>query len=135
MQLMQIDDWRQFRKEGRQYLAIARRATHKRPDIFTPEIIYNILCMAIEKLLMGVLMSRGDMADNHTMMDMLHSLARHFGELSEFASDFRFIDSFQEICNLDTFNRRPPQPEELQRIYRTACKVEEFCEQATAAPA
>jgi len=125
-----ISGWRQFIKEGEQYLACAQKAQSKRREVFTPAILYNLTTMAIEKFLMGFLMYHGAMADNHTMIDILHSVERITGPQPQLAEDFRFLDSFQEICDLDAFNRRDPLPEEIPLILACGAKVRAFTVQA-----
>ncbi len=123
---MAITDWRQYLKEGEQYLQTALGAATRRPEVFTPEILYNLTGMAIEKLIMGFLMSRGDLAENHTMADLLRALGRHAEVPAELVQDLLYLDSFQEICDLATYRRRPPTPEESRRILAIGQAVRQF---------
>ena len=124
--LVQITGWRDFIKEGEQYFSCAQNAVRKQRVIFTPAILYNITAMAIEKFLMGFLMYHGAMADNHTMIDILHSVERITGPQPQLAEEFRYLDSFQEICDLDAFNRRDPNPEEIPRVLACGATVRDF---------
>ena len=121
-----IIDWRNYLKDGEKYLQTALGAAKRRSEVFTPEILYNITGMAIEKLIMGFLMNRGDLAENHTMGDLLHALERHIDVPTNLTQDLLYIDSFQEICDLDTYNRRPPTPEEIKRILTIGQEIETF---------
>ncbi|MDH5297936.1 MAG: hypothetical protein OEV91_02860 [Desulfobulbaceae bacterium] len=123
---MAIVDWRLFLKHGEEYLATAEQAARRRPEVFTPDILYNLTAMAIEKLIMGFLMSRGDLAENHTMGDLLRAMELHAKIPADLARSLRFLDSFQEICDLDSYNRRPPTPEETGRILAIGREVERF---------
>jgi len=129
---MAITDWRQYLKEGEQYLKTALGGADRRAEVFTPEILYNITGMAIEKLIMGFLMSRGDLAENHTMADLLRALEKHAEIPAALAQDLLFLDSFQEICDIDTYKRRPPSPEETRRILAIGQAVEQFISGRTA---
>ncbi|MDH3348757.1 MAG: hypothetical protein OEM02_11760 [Desulfobulbaceae bacterium] len=124
--LCQIEDWRIFIKDGEQYLNTALAADKKKSTVFTPEILYNITAMAIEKYLMGFLMYNNDLADNHTMADLLDSIKRHVTPSPSMIEDLLYIDSFQDIC--DTFNAtyKIPRPEEMQRILSIGQKVRDF---------
>jgi len=124
--LVQIEDWRQYMKEGGQYLRTAVNASEKRAEVFTPEILYNLTAMAIEKYLMGYLMYHGDLADNHTMADLLQAIKRHVGIGKKFGSDLCFIDSFQEICHLDTYSRKKPTRADLKKILTIGRNVQRF---------
>ena len=62
-----IDDWAQYRLEGEQFLRLAEQAHHRQKKAFTPTILYNLVTMAIEKLVMAALMRCGRLPDNHTL--------------------------------------------------------------------
>jgi hypothetical protein len=124
--LLQIDDWRQYIKEGGQYLHTACEAAERRGEVFTPEILYNLTAMAIEKFIMGYLMSRGDLADNHTMRDLVEALERNAGPQPELGAKLRYLDAFQEICDLETYSRKPALPEDIPEILAIGQLVREF---------
>ncbi|HCC54992.1 MAG TPA: hypothetical protein DEQ20_08735 [Desulfobulbaceae bacterium] len=124
--LLQIDDWRQYIKEGGQYLHTACEAAERRGEVFTSEILYNLTAMAIEKFIMGYLMSRGDLADNHTMRDLVEALERNAGSQPELGAKLRYLDAFQEICDLDTYSRKPALPEDIPEILAIGQMVREF---------
>ena len=126
MNLVQIDDWRQYIKEGGQYLKTATSAAERRGDVFTPEILYNLTAIAIEKFLMGFLMYHGDLADNHTMQDLINAVEGVAGRQEEIAEKMLYLDSFQEICDLDTYNRRAPEPEDMPHILAIGHEIKEF---------
>ena len=90
-------DVKQFVEEGNAYLKTARGG-QKRPAIFTPEILYNILGLAIEKHIMAALMSKGELADNHTFTDLIDA-TKQIGEINEIIADqLRKFESYQNIC-------------------------------------
>lgn len=129
MELMQITDWRQYLKEGDQYLSTAVGAAARRSKVFTPEILYNVTAMAIEKMIMGYLMSRGDLADNHTMRDLLDAVERNAGPQPELGAKLRYLDGYQEICDLDTYKRVAPAPEDIPEILAIGQMVKAFVEE------
>jgi HEPN domain-containing protein len=126
MQLVQLEDWRLFFKEGDDYLGTAVRAAARRREVFTAEILYNLAAMAIEKYFMALLMAHGDLADNHTMRDLIHSVERHLSLEPEFKERLLFLDGFQEICDLKGYRRTPPGEAELAQILATAAEVRDF---------
>ena len=114
--IISIDNWQEYRRDGEQFLNTATRAFQQGNSRFTPEILFNLVAMAIEKLVMAFLMRRGDLAENHTMGDLFHALERHVGQHPELAEKFAYLDSFQEICDLDTYRRQAPTQEETAVI-------------------
>ena len=91
------DDVKFFMEEGDAYLKTAHGG-QKRPAIFTPEILYNILGLAIEKHIMAALMSKGELADNHTFTDLIDA-TKQIGEINEIIADqLRKFESYQNIC-------------------------------------
>lgn len=119
--LVQITGWREYIKEGEQYLRCAVNAAEKRRGGFTPVILYNLIGMAIEKFLKGFLMHHGALAENHTKIDILNSVEKITGPQPEMRENFRYLDSFQEICDIDAYNTREPTMDEIPRII--ACGV------------
>ena len=69
-----ITGWQEFLEEGNQFLATAVNAHAKSKKAFTPEILYNLVAMAIEKLIMALLMKSGNLPYNHTMHDLVEAM-------------------------------------------------------------
>lgn len=113
MKLVQIDNWREYRRDGEQFLQTAQKAHEKGKKSFSTDTLYNLTCMAIEKLIMAYLMKNGDLAANHTMADLLRALQLHLGELPELSEKLLFLDGFQEICDLDEFTISVPTQEDV----------------------
>jgi hypothetical protein len=103
MKLVQIDNWRDYRRDGEQFLKTAQGAYDKKKKAFSADTLYNLTCMAIEKLIMAFLMKNGDLAENHTMADLLRALQLHLGEVPEIAEKLLYLNDFQEICDLEHF--------------------------------
>lgn len=124
--LVAISDWRMYLQDGISFLATANNAARKRRDIFTPEILYNIVGMGIEKLFQAYLMFHGDLADHHTMIAIIRSVERHTGPLPEMEKELRYLDSFQELCDLDQYNHRAPEWDDVPRILAIGGTVKTF---------
>lgn len=122
-----IDDWQQYRLHGGQYLALAERAHASRNRIFTPEILYNLITMAIEKMVMGALMRIGRLPDNHTMHDLVAALEQWLplalaGDLAE---GLRRLDAYQDICDPYAGSFTPPTATEIEAMLAIARRLEE----------
>jgi hypothetical protein len=124
--LVQITDWRNYYHDGEKFLRTATAGQSRRPEIFTPDILYNVIAMAIEKFIMGFLMYNGDLADNHTMADMIHSMERHLQLPPALARDLLHLDSFQEICEIDTYNCKTPSRSQIDEMLATARETRKF---------
>lgn len=72
--------------------------------------------MAIEKLIMAFLMKNGDLAENHTMSDLLRALQLHLGEVPELAEKLLYLNDFQEICDLEQFTIHIPTEADVIRF-------------------
>ena len=120
-----ITGWEEFLREGRQYLNTARRAFAGRRQVFTAEILYNIIAMAIEKLVMAALMQSGNLPYNHTMRDLAEAMEEHFpGRLGNIKDRLLALDAFQEICDIDTFQIIPPSREDIPAMLELASELE-----------
>lgn len=116
MKLVQIDNWRDYRRDGNQFLKTAQGAYSKKKKAFSADTLYNLICMAIEKLIMAFLMKNGDLAENHTMADLLRALQQHLGDVPELAEKLLYLNDFQEICDLEQFTIRTPSEVDVIRF-------------------
>lgn len=103
MHIVQIDNWQDYFRDGEQFLQTANGAYNKSAKAFSPDTLYNLTCMAIEKLIMAFLMKNGDLAENHTMGDLSIALERHLGHSPDIAEKLAYLDTFQEICDLESY--------------------------------
>lgn len=116
MNIIQIDNWRDYRRDGEQFLHTATAAYSKKKKAFSTDTLYNVTCMAIEKLIMAFLMKNGDLADNHTMADLLRALQLHLGDIPELKEKLMYLDTFQEICSLENFTIQIPTQEDVVKM-------------------
>ena len=134
--LTPTESWREFMAQGRQFHKAALGGM-KRTEVFTPEILYNMLAMAMEKYIMGLLMYRKNLPDNHTFRDLVDGLRRMEAQSAdssgprltdELAGELLALDAFQEICSVDGYARQPPSDEEILRMSRTCARLQEYVE-------
>ncbi len=116
MNIVQIDNWRDYRRDGEQFLHTATEAHNKKKKAFSTDTLYNVTCMAIEKLIMAFLMKNGDLAENHTMADLLRALQLHLGDIPDLAEKLMYLDTFQEICSLDEYTIHIPTEEDVIKM-------------------
>jgi hypothetical protein len=124
MKTIQIEDWRTYRRDGDQFLNTALAAYRKKKTIFSAETLYNLTCMAIEKLIMAFLMSRGDLAENHTMADLDRALQRHLGSSYGLTGRLLYLNGFQEICDLEYYQVLSPGFGDIELILDTGVQTQ-----------
>ena len=121
-----IDDWAQYRLEGEQFLRLAEQAHHRQKKAFTPTILYNLVTMAIEKLVMAALMRCGRLPDNHTLHDLVAALERWLPETVRGLSEpLCQLDSFLDICDPYAGTITSPSAGEVESMLILARKLEE----------
>lgn len=126
-----LAEWPAFLEEGRQFRRVMNGA-ERRPAVFTPEIVYNIAGMALEKMIMAYLMKHGALPDGHTLLELLAALQERLNLSPSLAADIAFMESFQEICGLEEYQRSAPDPAALQRILRAVNTIADRIEDALA---
>ncbi len=124
------ETYKAFLEEGGKYLKTARGGL-KRPSVFTEEILYNIIGMSIEKNIMGMLIHRGEMADNHTFSDLVEALDRVSGIDGKLADDLLEYEQYQTICSVfDGYQRKKMTREVIERMIETASGIQDHAEAA-----
>ena len=133
MNTLMDNDYMVFMNEGNRYLKTARGGI-KRPAVFTAEILYNIIGLAIEKHIMAALMSKGQLADNHTFTDLIDA-TRQIGEIDGAIADrLRKFESYQNICPVFAgYHRTEPPAEAIPEMIATAEAVQDWAERMIAA--
>ncbi len=120
-----IGGWQQFLKEGNEFLGTATNAHAMGRKIFTADILYNLVAMAIEKLIMALLMKSGNLPYNHTMHDLVESMDEFLpGGLGNLGDELKSLDAFQEICDKESYTIKTPTMAEVSRMLELAHKVQ-----------
>ena len=119
-----ISGWDDFLADGSGYLNTAVGALVKRREVFTSQILYNLIAMAIEKFVMAALMRYGAMPYNHTMRDLVEAMEETFpGAVADIRDDLLLLDSYQDICDLEGFSISPPAMEKIPAMLDLAGRV------------
>ncbi len=120
-----IQGWEEFLTDGEKYMKTAVGAHAKHRKAFTPEILYNIIAMAIEKFVMAALMHHGALPYNHTMTDLVEAMEETFpSALADIKDDLLALDKYQEICSLDAFYINPPEMKEIPGMLNLMAKLQ-----------
>ena len=122
-----IDGWEDFLKDGKAYFKTADSAHREQKKAFTPEILYNIIAMAIEKFVMAALMRHGTLPYNHTMKDLVEAMDETFpGAMDELREPLLGMDQYQQICFLDTFTITAPHKTKIPGMLNTADQLHQL---------
>jgi hypothetical protein len=128
-----ISDYTVFIDEGNKYLKTARGGIH-RPAIFTGEILYNIIGLAIEKHVMGALMAKGKLADNHTFTDLIHAADQVGGIDDAIAVQLRKFEGYQNLCPVFAgYQSATVSLEVIPEMIKTATAVQVWAQKIIAA--
>lgn len=119
-----LTGWEEFLQDGQAYLRTALAAYQKRKAVFTAAILYNVIAMAIEKLVMAALMRHGGMPYNHTIADLVEAMEKQFpGRMADLREDLLELDKYQNICDLDGFTINPPEMEKIPGMLELADRL------------
>jgi hypothetical protein len=120
-----IKGWQEFLQEGQQFLATANNAYAQRREPFTTAILYNLVAMAIEKLIMALLMKSGKLPYNHTMHDLVEAIDEFLpGELAGLGEELKRLDGFQDICDMESYSISPPTMGQIGGMLTLALEVQ-----------
>lgn len=125
MEIMEME-WKKYVDEGHKYMKTAVNGLLNRKKVFTPEIIYNIVGMAIEKNIMGFLMYNKCMPDNHTLTDLANAVKNIDPVENELFEKMAEMDRFQEICSIDDYKVKVPDDNEISEFVRIGQEVQAF---------
>lgn len=120
-----IKGWEEYLREGNQFLATANNAYTQRKEPFTTAILYNLVAMAIEKLIMALLMKNGKLPYNHTMHDLVEAIDEFLpGELEGLGAELKAWDGFQDICDIESYSITPPTMGQIGGMLTLALEVQ-----------
>ncbi|OGQ86218.1 MAG: hypothetical protein A2512_07535 [Deltaproteobacteria bacterium RIFOXYD12_FULL_56_24] len=120
-----INGWDEFLREGNQFLSTANNAYVRRKEAFTTAILYNLVAMAIEKLIMALLMKSGKLPYNHTMHDLVEAIDEFLpGELAGLGEELKSLDGFQDICEIESYSISHPTMEQIGGMLTLALEVQ-----------
>jgi hypothetical protein len=118
-----------FLREGEGYFRVVQKS-HLRPRIFTPEIVHSVLCMALEKFIMAILMRTGTLPENHTFADLVFALKTEIPVSAEIEEALLTLDLESDLCSLEIRKVRIPGPERMQELVAVGVRLQEAAREA-----
>ncbi len=120
---LEITGTEDFLQEGDAYLKVVVNGD-KRPNIFTTEMRFNLLTMAIEKHVMSILMSAGSLPHNHSFLDLLEGLKWVLPVSQDVDQQLHSLDSHESMCSLEMSGRHMPDDERLKTFIVLGLRVQ-----------
>ncbi|MFH1217878.1 MAG: hypothetical protein V1706_15400 [Pseudomonadota bacterium] len=117
-------EWRKYFSEGDQFLALAGKGIHNL-EKFSPETLYNVVAMGIEKHLMALFLYNNNLPEGHTLTNLLSYGEKYLTIDGDILRTLAFMDSLQEICSLDDTHRRTPTLAELEMMVKVAVRIQQ----------
>jgi hypothetical protein len=118
-------NWKGFLDEGLAYSKTVEGGVGK-PGVFTPEILYNVGCMAIEKFFMAFLVKHGKMPDNHTLRELCEAAETVTPLPPGLRGRLLEMDMWQFICSIDLHKRKKLTREDVPEILAAVRGVKEW---------
>jgi len=126
---MEISGIEAILTEGEGYFQVVRKS-HLRPLVFTPEIVHNLLGMAMEKFAMAILMHRGELPDNHTFFDLVSALKAVVPMSAEIEAALLAVDEESDLCSLEIRQTKIPGPERMAMLIGIGGKLRDAAVEA-----
>jgi hypothetical protein len=99
----------------------------RRPTVFTPGILYNLISVAIEKYIMAVMVYRKKMVANHTFAELVNSVQEVEPMPAELVERLRAMGKYQEGFPVYVgYKRRPVPGREIQGMVEAAEAVQHW---------
>jgi len=95
---MNRNDCESYFDAGNSYLETAKRG-HKRSSVFTGTMIYHILCLSIEKFLMGIFCYHNAIPQNSTLSHMIQEAAAFTDMPVELIEQVKSMDNVLNLCD------------------------------------
>ena len=119
-------NWKTWMIHGDQYLKGSVPKDGK-VSILGPVIRYNLMSMALESYVMGILDYYDSMPNNHTFTDLMEALELKVKIDRELKELILKHENIQSICSIDKYARREPTEQELNEL---SAAVNKICEMA-----
>jgi hypothetical protein len=121
------DSFKEYIEDGLKYYNTASKGRKNKPNIFIPDILYNLLAMSIEKFFMGVLVFKGDMADNHTFTDLINSAGRFMSLPDDFVRRLKELEAYQDICPVfEGYTRKKMDDDVIKELLSVATETKQM---------
>ena len=126
---MENSDWYDYVVAGIKYLKTAVKGRN-RPSVFTNELTYNLITLAVEKLLVGLSLHHGNPPEHHRLDGLVNTVTQIEPMDADLIKKVEGIDSYQDLCSLEVYSRPVPNDMEIKAMLEIAKEVERFVKQS-----
>jgi HEPN domain-containing protein len=113
---------KEFLKEANDYYKLSVGGM-KRKNIFTNEILYNTISMALEKYIMALFVSKNELPECHTLKTMAKDM-RKFVELDDdLIEQLYYYDNMQNLCSLANYDKKSITDEDITNMISVLEKI------------
>ena len=122
---MNKNDCESYFAAGNSYLQTAIKG-HRRSSVFTDSMIYHILCLSIEKFLMGLFCCHNAIPEHHTLSNMIREAAS-FAEMPEdLMEQIEAMDNVLNLCDPSAPLKATLTESQLQAMLKVGEKVRDL---------
>lgn len=118
-------DWQDHINAGQQYLKTAHNGL-KRPSVFNNTLIYQLVAMAIEKLLVGVYQYHHQMPVDHTLDGLVDDLTTISPLDQDLADRIKGFGRFDDMCPIIPVGRHLPDDIEIKAVLAAGRQVADY---------
>lgn len=118
-------DWQTWLAHGDQFFKGSTPKNGK-ASILGPVIRYNMMSMALESYVMGILNCFGTMPDNHTFTDLVDALDHVIKLDPVLKQQILKHENIQSICSVDKYQRRAPEEDELAELFAAITEIKDI---------
>jgi hypothetical protein len=119
-----------FKKEANAYYKTAIGGL-RRKNIFTNEILYNIISMSIEKYIMAFLFARKYLPACHTLGGLIKDLKKFIPVEESLEKKVAQFDNLQFICALTFFSPEPISDADITDMVLVLQQIKELVQMDT----
>ena len=94
-----------FLKEANDYYKLSIGGL-KRKNIFTNEILYNTISMALEKYIMALFVSHNELPQCHTLKTMAKEMKKFVELDDDLIEQLYYYDNMQNLCSLANYDKK-----------------------------
>ena len=98
MTALKTANYKEFYEHAVKYHNLAKKGFLKRPEVFTNEILYNVLGLAIEKYVMSLMTFNGEMPEGHTFFDLIEAAKTKISIPDKLSKSLIELEAHQNLC-------------------------------------
>lgn len=120
-------NWEEHISAGWKYLRTAGNGL-ARPSVFNNELVYQLIALAVEKLLVGIFQYHQKMPADHTLNGLVDELAQFCPLEAQLADGIKKMGRFDDMCPLIPVNKIIPDDEDIRTMLDVGRQVAAFAD-------